>query len=848
MSVAEKLIARYNRLDGAAVRVSNLTEYHKEIQNYLDSVGTGPWVGQLKGIYDRVARALKIARSEEIIRLALKPIDLKGKPKQKPQDPAKPDPVKPATKTQKEKNSSSGIGLKDLMKLSGLTYGLEHIQKDAHLDSKPLDGLSDTTYKVITDKILELVKKDGLIWRKPWNKEVNGSSDLAHNHVTKHTYKGGNFYLNYLQFPNPKFFTFDQVTRLGGKVIKDEKAWPVIYFKWLYKLNGKLISEDAALDKGKLRPGVLKFPGLFYYNVFNYSQCLFPGSVGIKFQAATKRTAKEKIESAERILEQMPKRPKLKNGDEAWYSPSEDLVQLVPIGQFKIEQQYYSVAFHELVHSTAHSTRVGRAMKGRFGDKNYAFEELIAELGASYLCGESGILYFTLKNSAAYIKNWSTKLREEMNADPKFFLRAASAAQKAADFMLARGEFHDLEKINAKGKVKKQAMSIAGIEEMVFYHGSKKDFDKFDSKQIGTSTDPGWLGEGFYFYTDISQARQYGKVKAYHLDLENPYFATREDNVRLAKLNSRKASRAFTEKLKSEDYDGVYYDGDLRGEAVVFDADKIKEIKGHLKPEVAGLKKNQKTKPVKAKKKVVPVPLDPPVKEKESVSPEPVKSTLGFTRADQAPAAANTFTLPGEVGRLLGNMQRYKLEIVIAGQTHSSKSELGKQIADAFITGGDEVGWVDWEQGGLKSIDTIEGIRRNVKPENRKFLHVSEEVPKTLDAVKALAKKFKVIVLDSGSSLKQVTNVWIDELREQHPGTVWIILMQQNEKGGTRGGAAAEFDSPIVIKTYRPDERDFRKNYAYVFKNRGNPQVTGKYYLISESRIVDDVEFKTKAA
>jgi hypothetical protein len=227
---------------------------------------------------------------------------------------------------------------------------------------------------------------------------------------------------------------------------------------------------------------------------------------------------------------------------------------------------------------------------------------------------------------------------------------------------------------------------------------------------------------------------------------------------------------------------------------------------------------------------------DTPLFKQELESRQTSMFGLGFITADKRPQKmGDTFTLPGVIGSILGNLQRYKLEIVIAGETHSGKSELGKQIADAFISIGDEVCWIDWEQGGLRSDHTYESIERNVKPENRKKLHVSSDVPKNLEAVKALGKKFRVVVIDSGSSLKLVTNSWIDELREEYPETVWIPLMQQNEKGGTKGGTSAEFDSPVVIKTYRPDENDYTKNYAYVFKNRGNK--TGQYYLIASKKI-----------
>lgn len=243
-----------------------------------------------------------------------------------------------------------------------------------------------------------------------------------------------------------------------------------------------------------------------------------------------------------------------------------------------------------------------------------------------------------------------------------------------------------------------------------------------------------------------------------------------------------------------------------------------------------------------------PVPADPV--QRTSVDPAPKtskptkgKALYGFTTADVQPAVmADTFTLPGEVGKLLGELQPYKLEIVIAGETHSSKSELGKQLADAFVSAGFKTGYIDWEQGGLESRDTQAGLERNVSPENRKKLMITDQVPRTLEAVKSLHKMLDVAIIDSGTKLNEVTNEWIDELRNEYPQTIWVILMQQNAKGGTRGGTAAEFDAPVVIKTYRPDESDYKKNYAYVMKNRGN--ATGLCYNMASKKIIRNPEIK----
>ena len=112
-----------------------------------------------------------------------------------------------------------------------------------------------------------------------------------------------------------------------------------------------------------------------------------------------------------------------------------------------------------------------------------------------------------------------------------------------------------------------------------FYHGTNQEFDIFDDSKIGSSTDPGWLGTGFYFYTDINEAYQYGKVSSYYLYIKEPYYATDQENEYLANENSFDASTEFTRNLINDGYDGVYYNGNLRGETVVFKASQIWKIK-----------------------------------------------------------------------------------------------------------------------------------------------------------------------------------------------------------------------------------------------------------------------------
>ncbi|NBL65969.1 hypothetical protein GV828_12235 [Flavobacterium sp. NST-5] len=108
------------------------------------------------------------------------------------------------------------------------------------------------------------------------------------------------------------------------------------------------------------------------------------------------------------------------------------------IKAFKKEASYYCTYFHELTHSTGAKKRLNRDMTGTFGSKPYAFEELIAELGAVFMCSESGILFQTKENSAKYLKNWNTVLVSELENDNRFFLKASAQSQKAVNYILGR--------------------------------------------------------------------------------------------------------------------------------------------------------------------------------------------------------------------------------------------------------------------------------------------------------------------------------------------------------------------------------------------------------------------------
>ena len=134
----------------------------------------------------------------------------------------------------------------------------------------------------------------------------------------------------------------------------------------------------------------------------------------------------------------MPDRPAVEDKEaRAYYRPAIDLVNVPAIRYFESGEEYYSTLFHELAHSTGHAKRLNREGVNEvaaFGTAIYSKEELIAEMSAAYLCASCGIEQKTLNNSAAYIGGWLRKLKD----DKRLVVFAAAAAQKAADFILAR--------------------------------------------------------------------------------------------------------------------------------------------------------------------------------------------------------------------------------------------------------------------------------------------------------------------------------------------------------------------------------------------------------------------------
>lgn len=274
--------------------------------------------------------------------------------------------------------------------------------------------MSTQIYQIITDRVCAMLEAGTIPWRKGWA----GSDVAAASAVSKKEYRGINqFLLRAAGFASPFWMSFNQAKERGAMIRKGEKGMPVVFWKQY---------EREEQDGTKRRVPVLR-----YYTVFNVAQI-----DGLRMEFPEPEIKEHRpIEEAEAIIANMPNRPAIIHGEaRAFYRPPLDVVNLPAPGLFDMPEEYYGTAFHELTHSTGHETRLNRRPSTeprKFGDPDYAREELVAEMGSAFLCGVCGIERATLENSAAYIANWLQALRN----DPKAVVIAAAQAQRAADYI-----------------------------------------------------------------------------------------------------------------------------------------------------------------------------------------------------------------------------------------------------------------------------------------------------------------------------------------------------------------------------------------------------------------------------
>lgn len=278
-------------------------------------------------------------------------------------------------------------------------------------------------YDIVTRQLLTLMAEGKCPWRKPWHTVGTG---LPTNAVSGREYRGANTWLlGSAPYSDRRWVSYKQARELGGSVRKGERSSVAVFWKLIEKTG-------RATDSAE---GPERVPLLRYYSVFNIEQCdglILPPEVTV--------ARHDRIESAEDTVRKMPLRPIIsESGNEAWYMPATDRINIPPMGCFESADSFYATLLHELAHATGHERRLGRKevrTVARFGSDDYSAEELTAELASAYVCAEIGLDNSLLENSAGYLSGWLSAL----NNDPRMFVLAAGRAQRAADYILGRSE------------------------------------------------------------------------------------------------------------------------------------------------------------------------------------------------------------------------------------------------------------------------------------------------------------------------------------------------------------------------------------------------------------------------
>ncbi|WP_220466244.1 ArdC family protein [Dyadobacter psychrotolerans] len=275
----------------------------------------------------------------------------------------------------------------------------------------------------ITGKIIEQLEQGLAPWRQPWKTGITFGMPL--NGVTRKPYRGINVPLCWYDmqekgFQSNEFASFKQWAEKKEYVRKGEKATQIVYYDTIER---------------KKDDEITKIPFLKMSYVFNKCQ--------LKSYNPEQETKEEvdivkSIQQVDAFVKNTDAIIK-HGGNQAFYNKAQDYIQMPPTVAFigtktqSPTEAYYSTELHELSHWTGAEKRCNRQYGKRFGDHDYAFEELVAELSSAFLCAELGIADGPQLDHASYIGHWLAILKE----DKKAILTAASAASKAGDCLKA---------------------------------------------------------------------------------------------------------------------------------------------------------------------------------------------------------------------------------------------------------------------------------------------------------------------------------------------------------------------------------------------------------------------------
>lgn len=284
----------------------------------------------------------------------------------------------------------------------------------------------ENLYRRVTAEIIRAIEAgSGEQYQMPWHR--NTASGFPKNAFTSHPYHGINTLALWAAelihgHPTPWWATYRQWQELGAQVRRGEKATPILFFK---KLDVK--EEEDHSETSSEKPRIVVRASA----VFNADQIDGWEAPGVPVEDKT-----ERIERVEHFIGSVGAAIRY-GGDSAYYAKITDHIQMPMRSSFvgtdtsTPTEAYYATLLHEHVHWSGHPARLGRDLSGRFGEDAYAMEELVAELGAAFLCAELRITDAPRKDHALYMRSWLPALKEK----PSALAIAASSAMKACRYL-----------------------------------------------------------------------------------------------------------------------------------------------------------------------------------------------------------------------------------------------------------------------------------------------------------------------------------------------------------------------------------------------------------------------------
>ena len=293
----------------------------------------------------------------------------------------------------------------------------------------------------ITDRIIAALEAGTAPWLKPWN-DPEGNWELPCNAVSGRFYQGVNILLLWIAaeekgYQQSKWITARAANQLGGYVRRGEKA--TIIASYCPIEREKLDDDGNPIYNEDGDPEMEQFAILKRYPVFNIEQCegLPSNMFNTEVNAVCSNDEMKQYHiysDIRKIIDGMSLTVTMKPSSKAFYHSVTDKIVMPEMKQFNSEEDFYSVLLHEMTHATGHLSRLNRdgitSGQAKFGNKIYAFEELVAEMGGAFLCAHLG--FNKVPQNAAYIESWLNILK----SDKRAIIKASGFARKACEYML----------------------------------------------------------------------------------------------------------------------------------------------------------------------------------------------------------------------------------------------------------------------------------------------------------------------------------------------------------------------------------------------------------------------------